>query len=139
MVLVSGVGSARSTAERRRWCREGSRRSLLPVPCRPDLRRSNLLARARAPRTPRNDMIQVYDNDPGRLLGELTEAQLRFLVDHLEETEPEDRDYYVDRATIEMLEEEGGDAALVASLRGWLAAREGMEIRWEGPEDEDAL
>jgi processive 1,2-diacylglycerol beta-glucosyltransferase len=76
-------------------------------------------------------MIDLFDNDTQSLLGQITDSQLRFLVDNLEETDRSDRDYYLDVATLELLEEEGTDAALVQLLRDALQDREGMEIRWE--------
>ena len=60
----------------------------------------------------------------------ITEAQLRFLINQLEEESATDQDYYINAATIDMLEEDGGDAPLIALLRSALGAREEMEIRW---------
>ncbi|HUV37089.1 MAG TPA: galactosyldiacylglycerol synthase [Patescibacteria group bacterium] len=75
-------------------------------------------------------MIRVFDNDTGRELGEITQSQLQFLIDKLEEESLEDQDYYLNRATIEMLEREGGDPGLIEMLRGALGDGEGVEIRW---------
>ncbi|HET9947547.1 MAG TPA: hypothetical protein VFQ22_01350 [Longimicrobiales bacterium] len=76
-------------------------------------------------------MIELYDGETGQLLGQVTEEQLEFLIDHLEETGASDRDYYVDEATVDLLEDEGGDPELVELLREAVEGREGMEIRWE--------
>ena len=76
-------------------------------------------------------MINLFDNDTGAALGQITEAQLQFLIDQLEEESPDDTDYYINRPTLDMFEEQGADAALVALLRGSLGARDEMEIRWE--------
>lgn len=76
-------------------------------------------------------MIRVYNNETNRYLGEITEAQLQFLIDMLEEESLEDRDYYLNRATIEMLEREQGDPGLIKILRGALGDGDGVEIRWE--------
>lgn len=76
------------------------------------------------------DMIQLHDKDSDRLLAEISEAQLQFLIDHLEEESARDRDYYLDEATLAMLAEAGGDAALIETLRRALGGRPGMEIRW---------
>ena len=75
-------------------------------------------------------MVQLFDKDTGAALGTLTEAQFQFLQDHLEEESAEDTDYYLTPETIDVLEEEGGDAALLAVLRKALGQREEMEIRW---------
>jgi processive 1,2-diacylglycerol beta-glucosyltransferase len=73
----------------------------------------------------------MYDNDSGDYLGEITEEQLRFLIDTLEEESLEDKDYYLNGATIEMMEREGGDPALIKMLRTALGDKDGVEIRWE--------
>lgn len=75
-------------------------------------------------------MIRMFDNDTGAELGEITPDQLQFLIDQLEEESLEDQDYYLNRATIEMLEREGGDSALIEMLRGALGDQDGVEIRW---------
>ena len=75
-------------------------------------------------------MIRLYDNETGASLGEITEEQLRVLVDQLEEESTEDNDYYLDRATLDLLEEEGADPSLMSVLRAALGSREDMEIRW---------
>lgn len=79
-------------------------------------------------------MARLYDNESGSLLGQVTDAQLQFLIDRLEETHASDRDYYVDAGTIDMLEDDGGDAELVALLRRALDGRDGVELRWEATE-----
>lgn len=76
-------------------------------------------------------MIKLYDSETGAALGRITDQQFTFLEDHLEEESDEDQDYYFSAATIDVLEEEGADAELVALLRRALAGREGVELRWE--------
>ena len=75
-------------------------------------------------------MIRLYDAERGESLGAITEAQLQVLVDALEEESSTDRDYYINGATIDMLESDGADPGLVTVLRGALRGREEMEIRW---------
>ena len=76
-------------------------------------------------------MIKLYDAERGTRLGDITEQDLQFLVDQLEEESLTDRDYYVSADTIDMLEQAGADPALVATLRQAVAGREGVEVRWE--------
>jgi processive 1,2-diacylglycerol beta-glucosyltransferase len=75
-------------------------------------------------------MVRLHDSERGTLIGTITEAQLQFLIDELEEESAEDSDYYVSADTIDMLEEDGGDPELVALLRSALAGRDGVDIRW---------
>jgi hypothetical protein len=53
--------------------------------------------------------IQLYDNETQILLGEVTEQQLQFLIDHLEEESSTDQDYYINSDTLEMFARAGAD------------------------------
>ena len=75
-------------------------------------------------------MIELYDAENDTLLGALTEEQFQSLTDSLEEESTTDQDYYIDAATIDMLDEEAADPALIAMLRRSLAGRDGMDVRW---------
>jgi processive 1,2-diacylglycerol beta-glucosyltransferase len=75
-------------------------------------------------------MIKLYDKESGGALGQITEAQLEFLVTQLEEESSEDVDYYIDTHTLEMLQDAGAEEALLAILRDALKGRTEMEIRW---------
>ena len=75
-------------------------------------------------------MIELRDAERDTTLGTITEEQLQFLIDALEEESTEDIDYYISGDTIDMLEEDGADAQLVGLLRRALNGREGMDIRW---------
>jgi hypothetical protein len=75
-------------------------------------------------------MIKLFDADNDQLIGTITEQQLRFLEDQMEEESTEDRDYYVNTDTIDMFEAGGADAGLIALLRKALDGREDMTIKW---------
>lgn len=75
-------------------------------------------------------MIKLYDKDSGAWLGMISEEQLQFLTDQLEEESSKDQDYYLDEATLEMFQDSAADPALIAMLRSALNGRTEMEIRW---------
>ena len=75
-------------------------------------------------------MIQLNDKDTGAFIGTITEDNLQFLTDQLEEESDEDQDYYINEATLDIFEEGEADKALVSLLRGALSGRTEMEIRW---------
>jgi len=81
-------------------------------------------------------VIRLYDTESNKLLGTITESELRFLINQLEEESADDRDYYLEAATLDLLEEDGADHPLIAMLRQALGGREGIEIRWERIEGE---
>ena len=76
-------------------------------------------------------MIDLYNAETNQLLGSITEADLQVLVDGLEEESPEDQDYYIDAATIDLLGDGRASDHLMGLLRGALGSSEGVEIRWQ--------
>lgn len=70
-------------------------------------------------------MILLYSQ-----VGELSEEQLDFLVDNLEEEWPEDRDFYVNRQMLDLLKQRGADATLVHMLMQALGDRDEVDILW---------
>jgi hypothetical protein len=74
--------------------------------------------------------ITLTEAGSGGVIGRITDAQLRWLVDELEGESADDRDYYVDAATIDLLASAGADADLVNLLRRALGSREGFEMAW---------
>jgi len=75
-------------------------------------------------------MIEILDKQTGRSIGTLSEEQFQLLADQLEEESASDDDYYLNRATVDILEEQGTDPHLVAVLRSALGAGDETEIRW---------
>lgn len=76
-------------------------------------------------------MIQLRDKDKGTQIGLITEKQLQFLVDQLEEEDARDKDYWINRDTLEILKESGADQQLISLLENALGERDEMEIEWE--------
>ena len=74
--------------------------------------------------------ILLLDAERGTFIGRISDAQLATLVEHLEQESDQDRSYYIDAATIDMLADAGADETLVSLLKGALAGREGVEVRW---------
>ncbi len=64
------------------------------------------------------------------LIGEITTEQLQLLKELLVEEDSQDRDYYIDRDTLDMLESQGCDEKLVARLKEALGDKQDMDISW---------
>jgi len=75
-------------------------------------------------------VITLKNKDTGKLIGEISEDQLQFLIDELEEEDSEDVDYYLNRTVIEMLEDRGMDDELAELLYEALGDRDDIEIEW---------
>jgi len=77
-------------------------------------------------------MVKVYNNATNELLGRISEDELAFLQDQLEEDKLNDHDYYIRKETIdEFAASAGATEHLVTVLRTGLRNDEALEIRWE--------
>jgi hypothetical protein len=75
-------------------------------------------------------MIQLHEKETGIFVGTITDAQLQFLIEQLEEESADDTDYYIAHATLALLEAAGAEADLLGLLRQALGTRDGIEIVW---------
>jgi processive 1,2-diacylglycerol beta-glucosyltransferase len=75
-------------------------------------------------------MINLYDTKTGALLGQISEQQLQFLMDQLEEEYQEDQDYAFTGMTIDYLQGQGAGQDLVSLLRRALGDKDEISIRW---------
>ena len=75
-------------------------------------------------------MIQLHDKEKGTVLGVISEDDLQFLIDHLEEESETDTDYYINRSTIDFFKEKGASERLLTLLEEALGDRTEMEIDW---------
>lgn len=78
-------------------------------------------------------VIRLYREHPDtyerEILGTITENQLDFLMENLEEEVDEDEEYLLMQDTIDFLKEQGADADLLAMLEKALAGtRDGVDI-----------
>lgn len=76
-------------------------------------------------------MPKLYNQKSGDLIGDITDAQLQFLVDQLEEEDTTDRDYYIDGNTIDMLRDAGADAGLIEMLETAMGEAGELDIEWK--------
>ncbi|HEX6396242.1 MAG TPA: hypothetical protein VFZ95_02365 [Steroidobacteraceae bacterium] len=76
-------------------------------------------------------MPKIYNKNSGALLGTVNESDVQCLIDVLEEEDSKDVDYYIDLATVDILEDNGASAALIQMLRTAIGATEGIDVRWE--------
>ncbi|MEO8160464.1 MAG: hypothetical protein ABI588_03520 [Arenimonas sp.] len=75
--------------------------------------------------------IRIYDKQSGAQLGDIDQEDLDLMIDQFEEESSRDRDYFIDRDTIELLDNAGGSPKLLALLRSVVGTSDGVDIRWE--------
>jgi hypothetical protein len=76
-------------------------------------------------------MPRLIRLDTGDAIGQISDEQLKFLVEQLEEEHEEDQDYYLDRDTLELMSDNGADPELLALLEKAIGDDESMDIAWE--------
>jgi processive 1,2-diacylglycerol beta-glucosyltransferase len=77
--------------------------------------------------------IELYKEHPEtykkEIIGSLSENQLDFLMENLEEEFDEDEEYYLNADTLDFLKEQGADGELLAMLEKALSgAKDGIDI-----------
>ncbi|HZM94358.1 MAG TPA: hypothetical protein VFB92_13090 [Vicinamibacterales bacterium] len=75
--------------------------------------------------------LKLVSGSTNHTLGSISEADLQMLIGALEEESLDDRDYFIDGPTIELLEQRGASQQLLALLRTAVGTGEGVEVRWE--------
>ncbi len=75
-------------------------------------------------------MINLYRVANDQLIGPISPADRQVLIDVLEEESAQDRDYYINAATIDLLAEGGASEAMLNLLRLALGTTDGLDIRW---------
>ena len=78
-------------------------------------------------------MARLIRIDTGDEIGQISDKQLAFLVDQLEEEHDEDQDYFIDKDTLELMSDNGIDPELLAMLEKALGDDDSMDISWEEP------
>jgi hypothetical protein len=76
-------------------------------------------------------IVDLYNDATGEQLGSVTEPDLTVLFDALEEESTEDRNYFIDAATIDVIADGRASDHLVALLRKALGGSSGVDIRWQ--------
>jgi hypothetical protein len=77
-------------------------------------------------------MPRLYRVDTDQTLGQITQTQLQFLVDMLEEEDEDDTEYFIDQDTLELFSDNKCDPELLAMLENALEdGEEGVNIGWE--------
>ena len=76
-------------------------------------------------------MPRLIRLDTGDEIGSINDDQLKFLVSQLEEEQDDDKDYPIDRDTLELLSDNGADPELLALLEKGMGDDDEMTIAWE--------
>jgi len=76
-------------------------------------------------------MIIVRDKQSGQQIGEITDDDLAFLQEQMEEDREGDNDYYINEDELVVFEEAGASASMIRMLRDALDENGELEIEWD--------
>jgi len=76
-------------------------------------------------------MPKLYNQTTNELISEISDSQLQFLIDQLEEEDSKDKDYYINGDTIAMLREADGDPELIAMLEKAMGESGEVDVLWK--------
>ncbi len=76
-------------------------------------------------------MIKLYDKSTNRYLGTISDEELQFLIDNLEEESLTDVDYYINETMLESLKQKGMTENLASLLEAAMGESKEVEIRYE--------
>ena len=75
-------------------------------------------------------MIELHDKETGQLVAVIGEAELAVLVEVLEEEDCEDKDYFIDPSTLQLLADAGFDKDILQTIGHAIGEREGIDVVW---------
>lgn len=75
-------------------------------------------------------MVYLYNKSTGDLLGEISEADLQYLIDQMEEESTKDQDYSITSMELAYFREHGASSELISILSGALEGKPEVIILW---------
>ena len=75
-------------------------------------------------------MVILKNKLNNQWIGSISDEQLQFIVDELEEESDDDQDYWLNLTMIEIMQEKGADKSLIDLLISALGNQEELEIIW---------
>ena len=76
-------------------------------------------------------MFKVFNKSTGEFIGRISQLEMDFLAEQLEEESIHDTDYYIRAETLDQFAADGAPPRLMEVLRGGIRNDNGIEIRWE--------
>ena len=76
-------------------------------------------------------MVKLYNKKTRQYLGRISEEELQFLIDNLEEESLTDTDYYMNRQTLALLKEKGMSEVLAQLIESAMCENKDIEITYE--------
>jgi len=76
-------------------------------------------------------VVKLYDKKTRQYLGRVSDEDLQFLIDHLEEESLTDTDYYINRTTLEVLKGKGMNEDFARLIENAMGGNSDIDIAYE--------
>ncbi len=76
-------------------------------------------------------MFKLYDKETGKYLGQISDDEVQFLRDYMEEESMTDVDYYINKTIFNLLKEKGMSQNLAKLIQQAMGNKDEIEIRYE--------
>ena len=76
-------------------------------------------------------MFKLYDKETGKYLGRISDDEVQFLRDYMEEESMTDVDYYINKTIFNLLKEKGMSENLTKLIQQAMGNKDEIEIRYE--------
>ncbi len=77
-------------------------------------------------------MPRLFLTEGKQTICDISKEQLTLLRELLVDEDSQDREYFIDKDTLEMLKDEGCDEALLGALQTALGDKDGIDVSWSG-------
>ena len=76
-------------------------------------------------------MFKLYEKSTNKFLGQISDEEVQFLRDNMEEESMTDVDYYINKTIFNLLKEKGMSENLTKIIQQAMGNRDEIEIRYE--------
>ena len=76
-------------------------------------------------------MFKLYEKSTNKFLGEISDDEVQFLRDYMEEDSMTDVDYYINKTIFNLLKEKGMSENLTKLIQQAMGNKDEIEIRYE--------
>ena len=76
-------------------------------------------------------MFKLYEKSTNKFLGEISDEEVQFLRDYMEEEDLSDVDYYINKTIFNLLKEKGMSKNLTKIIEQAMGDKDEIEIRYE--------
>jgi processive 1,2-diacylglycerol beta-glucosyltransferase len=75
-------------------------------------------------------MVKLRDKGTGADLGSISDEELQYIIDQMDEDSPDDTDYHISRAVLSTMKAVAAPSSLTDLLETSMGDRDGFDVEW---------